>query len=297
MRIAVMGAGAVGCCYGGWAAEAGHSVVLIGRPALAETVAARGLRFTAPTGAVRDIPLEAATDPAAVAGADLVLFCVKNGDTAEAGAAIAPHLAPGAILLSMQNGVGGAERLSAATGRPALPVAVYVAAGMEGPGHVAHHGRNELIIGEGPGAEAAAEALRAGGSTVEVSAGAEAAQWAKLTMNCAWNALSAITRQPYGALWRQEGIRGTIAALIEECTAVAAAEGVTIPGDPHQAAAGIASGMPGQFSSTAQDMMRGRRTEIAYLNGEIARRAARHGVPVPVNAALLALVEAMEPAA
>ncbi len=109
MRIAVMGAGAVGCYFGALLHRAGHEVVLIGREGLVEAVRARGLRLQA-----QDfdgwLPLAADTSPSAVSHAGLVLFCVKSGDTESAGAAMAPFLAPDCIVLNMQNGVDNAVR-------------------------------------------------------------------------------------------------------------------------------------------------------------------------------------------
>lgn len=125
-KIAVMGAGAVGCWYGGQLALAGENVVLIGRPALAKVLATRGLRLEQ-AGQSQEIALQASSDAAAVAGADLVLFCVKSGDTTAAGRQIAPYLSPDAVVLSLQNGISNAAELEAILGRPVIPVVVYVA--------------------------------------------------------------------------------------------------------------------------------------------------------------------------
>src|SRR5690606_19156137 len=142
--IAVMGAGAVGCYYGGMLARAGHEVTLIGRKAHVAAMAAQGgLRFESRRfdGV---IPLRAETEASAVAGADVVLFCVKSADTAEAGREIAPHLKGDTVVLSLQNGVDNAERLQVVVDCAVVPVVVYVAAEMAGPGHIRHHGRGDL---------------------------------------------------------------------------------------------------------------------------------------------------------
>src|SRR4051812_31357866 len=110
LRIAVMGAGAVGCYYGGMLARAGHQVVLVARPAHVQAVMADGLRMETRT-FDEHVRVGAATDPAAVEGADAVLFCVKSTDTEAAGRQIAPFLKPGALVLCLQNGVDNAERL------------------------------------------------------------------------------------------------------------------------------------------------------------------------------------------
>lgn len=294
MKIAVMGAGAVGCFYGALLAKAGHEVVLIGRPALAEAVAARGLLLDPLEGPTETIPLGAATGPEGVAGAQVVLFCVKSGDTESAGAAIAPHLAADAVILSLQNGVGNPERLAPIVGRPVVPVAVYVATRMIAPGHVRHEGRNELILGTGPGAELAAEALRGAGVTVEVSDGVTVAQWTKLVVNCAFNPLSAVSQLPYGPMYAEPGIPELMAEVVAEARAVARASGVEVPEAVMDTVRAIPGTMPGQHSSTAQDIARGRPTEIDHLNGEIVRRGAALGIPTPVNRTLLLLTRLAE---
>lgn len=294
MKVAVMGAGAVGCYYGGMLARAGHAVVLIGRPAHVEAVRAHGLRMQT-TRFDEQVPMEAATGPEAVAGADLVLFCVKSPDTESAGEQLRPHLPPGALVLSLQNGVDNAQRLQAALPQQTVvPAVVYVATEMAGPGHLRHHGRGELVIGPSARSTAIAQTLAAAGVPTEVSDQAIGALWAKLILNCAYNALSAIVRQPYGVLYPAPGIQPTLRAIADECLAVARADGVQVPGDPYAAVDAIAATMPAQFSSTAQDLMRGKPTEIDHINGYVVRRGDALGVPVPLNRLLHSVVKLLE---
>lgn len=292
--IAVMGAGAVGCYFGGLLARAGHPVTLIGRPAHVEAVRAHGLRVqTAAWDA--HIPMAAATGPQGVAGAQLVLFCVKSTDTESAGAAMAPHLAPGALVLDLQNGVDNAPRLAAVLpGHAVLATVVYVATEMAGPGHVRHHGRGELVLEGGPRSADAAALLQAAGIGAQVSDNVAGALWAKLILNCAFNAISAIARLPYGQLVQGQGMWPTLRAIVDECVAVAQADGVRLPGDPWQGIEAIVASMPGQYSSTAQDLMRGKPTEIDHINGYVLRRGDALGVPVPLNRLLHGLVKLLE---
>lgn len=305
-RVAVLGAGAVGAYYGGMLARAGVPVTLVGRPAHVEAIRRDGLRLQTTT-FDEHVRVAADTQAAAVAGADVVLVCVKSPDTEAAADAIAPHLAPGAWVLSLQNGVDNAARLQARLGRAVWPAVVYVATEMAGPGHVRHHGRGELVVGPLPAAPGAAplpgpalspDALVAlfarAGVPVTVSPDVLGALWAKLVLNCAYNALSALSRLPYGELVKRPGVQAVMHDTVAECRAVAAASGVVLPPGVDEAVARIATTMAGQFSSTAQDLMAGKPTEIDHLNGYVAREGARLGVPTPVNRTLWTLVRLLD---
>jgi 2-dehydropantoate 2-reductase len=293
MKIAVMGAGAVGCYYGGMLARAGHEVTLVARAQHVEAMSRNGLRVE--TKAFDEsFKVKASTDASAIRGAELVLFSVKSGDSESAGRSMKQYLEGDASVLSLQNGVDNAERLAAVLGCEVIPAVVYVATEMAGPGHVRHHGRGELVIGRAAASERIAEAMRAAGVPVEVSDNVAGALWAKLVVNCAYNALSAIAQLPYGRLVASAGVPRVMGDVVDECLAVARACGVTIPGDMHEAVRRIAETMPGQRSSTAQDLERGKATEIDHLNGFVVRKGEALGVPTPVNRALFALVKTLE---
>jgi len=288
MRVAVMGAGAVGCYYGVLLAIAGHDVTLIARPLHAEAINREGLKLER-KGAIEHVRLTAHEDPAAVSGAALVLFCVKSTDTLSAGAAMAPHLADSTTILSLQNGVDNAPRLETLLGRAVIPTIVYVACDMPGPGHVRHRGRGDLILGPGGPSSLPAMLNDAGIPTV-ISENIRGALWSKMIINCAYNALSAITGQPYGQLVQVPGMKAVIADIVHECLAVTEKLGVTLPAPIWPAVEQIAVSMATQISSTAQDLARGKPTEIEHLNGYITRQ----GVPAPVNQTMYALVKAKE---
>ena len=293
-KIAVMGAGAVGCYYGGMLARAGHDVTLIGRPNHVDAIQRDGLLLDTQT-FKQHVRLQASAEPSAVAGATLVLFCVKSTDTESAAALMRPHLLPGTLVLTLQNGVDNALRLQAALPQQEVAASVvYVATEMAGPGHVRHHGRGELVIAASASSTSAAALLVAAGVPTEISSNVDGALWAKLILNCAYNALSAITRQPYGRLAQAQGVPGVLRDVVGECLAVAQADGITVPGDVAQAVERIAQTMPGQLSSTAQDLARGKRSEIDYLNGYVLRRGEALGVATPVNRVLWTLVKLIE---
>jgi 2-dehydropantoate 2-reductase len=294
LKVAVMGAGAVGCYFGGMLARAGHEVVLIARPQHAAAIQLDGLRMETKTFDER-VRLAASTDPGVVQGAKLVLFCVKSTDTETAGAQMLPFLSRDALILTLQNGVDNADRLRTVLPKHEVAAAVvYVATEMAGPGHLKHHGRGELVIEPCSAGETVAQALIAAGVPTEISGNVRGALWAKLILNCAYNAVSAITQLPYGKTVEGEGVRDVMRDVVAECLAVAKAEGVAIPADVLGAVDKLAASMPSQYASTAQDLARGKRTEIDYLNGLVVKRGEALGIATPANRVLWALVKLLE---
>jgi 2-dehydropantoate 2-reductase len=305
-RVAVMGAGAVGSFFGGLLARAGLPATLIGRAAHAEAIAAGGLiidsfRFPRP----QHIRLDAATGAEAVHGAQIVLLCVKTLDTESAAQAIAPHLAPGAIVVSMQNGVDNVARIRTASGIDALGAAVYVAAEITAPGHVKHTGRGDLIVGQFPDSnhdpamiERVAQCFTLAGTPCRVADDIRGSLWMKMLMNCAYNAISALGRSRYGRMAARAEIREIMRHAIEEAVAVARADAIPLPVENFvETGWKLAETMGNATSSTAQDVARGKKTEIDSLNGYIVRRGAALGVPTPINQTLHGLIKLLEESA
>jgi 2-dehydropantoate 2-reductase len=293
MKIAVVGAGAVGCYFGGMLARAGQDVVLVGRPRHIEAVLREGLLLE--TAAFQGhLPVRASVDARAIEGAGIVLCCVKSTDTESVAAQLRPHLASDTLVLCLQNGVDNAARLQALLPCVVAPVVVYVAAEMAGAGHVRHHGRGDLVIGPLPGSAGLVALFGAAGVPVRVSDNVDGELWGKLVINCAYNALSAITRLSYGRLVQGTGIEQVMRAVVDECLAVAQAEGVQVLGADWEAVRAIADTMATQVSSTAQDLARGKRSEIDHLNGHVVRRGEVLGVATPANRVLHAVVKLLE---
>ena len=294
MHIAVMGAGAVGCYYGGLLARAGHTVTLIARPAHVQAIGAQGLRLQTATSDER-IALHASSDVAAIANAELVLFCVKSSDTESAGAQMKAHLRPDTAVLSLQNGVDNAQRLQTVLGQDVIATVVYVATAMAGHGHVQHFGRGDLVLGQHPRSEPLAQLLSQAAIPSTVSSNVQGALWTKLIINCTYNAASAITQRPYGDLVQQPGMWQLMRSAHDECMAVAQATGIVLDAPLWPMIENIARTMQGQYSSTAQDLQKNKATEIDHLNGFIVRQGQQLGVSTPVNAALQTLVKALQP--
>jgi 2-dehydropantoate 2-reductase len=294
LRVTVMGAGAVGSYFGGMLARAGHAVTLVARPQHVEAITRDGLRMETKTFDER-VRLQAVTEPSGAREPDLVLFCVKSMDTEAAGRQLRPFLRPDTLVLCLQNGVDNAERLRTVLPEHAVSAAVvYVATEMAGAGHLKHHGRGELVIEPVAGSERAAQALATSGVPTEISDNVRGALWLKLILNCAYNAVSAIAQRPYGDNVKGEGIWDVMRDVVDECLAVAKADGVRVPGDAHVATRKLVEGMPAQYSSTAQDLARQKPTEIDFLNGYVVRRGQALGIATPANRVLWALVKLLE---
>jgi 2-dehydropantoate 2-reductase len=310
-----MGAGAVGCYFGGMLARASFPVTLIGRAPHVDAIRRDGLLLDTLHFQER-IRLEASTEPVSARDAGVVLLCVKGTDTEKAAHALAPHLAEDASLVSLQNGVDNLERIERATGIRAVPAVVYVAAAMVAPGHVRHTGRGDLILGRRREALASASksATTSAEDTRECGRAAELAElfedagvpcrvseniavdlWTKMVINCAYNAISALTRARYGRLVSNPPAREIMIAAIREAVAVAAAAGVALSeASMIETGLALAASMPEAISSTAQDLARGKRTEIDAFNGTVARLGGQLGVATPVNRTLHALVKLLE---
>jgi 2-dehydropantoate 2-reductase len=298
-RIAVVGAGAVGGYFGGVLARAGAPVIFIGRKPFVDIVNSGGLLLDKAGGTER-VSAQATTDISAVSGADLVLFCVKSNDTIATARQMKPFLAPGSLVVCLQNGVDNAERVQHVTGLATLTAAVYIGVSMPEPGHIKHVARGDIVLGPENDQSIRAETIfRTGGIPCRISDNIDGEMWAKLLVNCALNAISAIGNSRYGEIAASKDACQVMRRVVDEVLAVAQAAGINLPDIPGTeggmtATMAIATQMSAAFSSTAQDIRRGKRTEIDSLNGFIAMKGAELGVNVPVNHALFTLVRLLE---
>jgi 2-dehydropantoate 2-reductase len=297
--IAVIGAGAVGGYFGGLLARAGAPVTMIGRPAFVKAINRNGL-FLDTLQFQENVRAQASTELSAAAGADIILFCVKTPDNAATASQLALLLARGAVVVRLQNGVDNVEQIRAAAYLEVLPAVVYVAASVPEPGKIKHVGRGDLALGpKSEKTERLATIFTRASIPCRISDNIAGELWTKLLWNCALNAISALGRVKYGQIAASGDGRQVVQSLVEEVFAVAAAAGIRLAGieNSNAAFAGaytIATEMSEAFSSTAQDMLRGKRTEIDSLNGYISRRGEELGVCTPVNHALYTLIKLAE---
>lgn len=298
-RIAVVGAGAVGGYFGGMFARAGAPTVFIGRKHFADAVNSKGLVLDKSQGQER-IRARATVDMSAVRDCPLILFSVKANDTMSTAKEIAPFVRPDAMVVCLQNGVDNADQIRAAANVAAVPAVVYVAVSVPESGRVKHLARGDLIIGP-PSKHTTdvADLFIRAGIPCRVSDNIEGELWLKLLRNCALNAISALGHVRYGQIVQSDDAKKLMEQIIDEVLVVARAANVVLPGVHDRqsgmaAAMELATQMAGAFSSTAQDLNRGRLTEIDALNGYISRRGAQLGIPVPANHALFTLVKLAE---
>ena len=315
MKLAVAGAGSIGTYVGGALLAAGADVVLIGRARMQARLQEFGLTLTDLRGYRTVHPADSipySVDPAAMAGADLILVTVKSADTDAVATLIAAHGAPGALVISLQNGVGNAQRL-----RAALPNQV-VLAGMvpfnvvQIEGNRLHRGTAGDIVTETSGALAPWLSLfDAAGLPLRQQADFDGIQWGKLLINLN-NAVNALSGIPLQQEFSQRGYRRCLAALIDEGRTILQASGIrpakVVKLGPrmlplmlrlpdalfHRVASAMLKIDPEARSSMWEDLEAGRRTEIDYLNGAVVALAASIGRTAPLNARIVELIRTAE---
>ncbi len=302
-----MGAGAVGLYFGARLHQGGTPVTVVARPAHVDAIRRDGLVIDSVDGPAT-VALDAVDTPDALSSCDAVLVCVKSVDTDTVATLLADRLPADTLVVSLQNGVDNAWRLRERMPQAVVPGVVYVSAEMTAPGRLRHNGSGRLILGTPlAAADERGEALLRLTAFEAALARARVPSrrsddvrvdlWTKLTANCAYNAISALTQLRYGRLAGDAGVRAVMDNVTDEIAAVAAGDGVPVTraalGDAVRA---IAEAMPQALSSTAQDLAAGRRTEIDDLNGFVVRRGRMLGVPTPVNETLRALVKFVETA-
>jgi 2-dehydropantoate 2-reductase len=298
MRIAVYGAGGVGGYFGGRLAQAGADVHFIARGAHLVALRERGLRVRSVKGDFQ-VPAQATDDAAEIGRCDFVLFCVKTFDTDAAAARLGPLVGDGTAVVSLQNGVESEEKLGRAVGEDrVMGGAAFIFAEIAEPGVIVHSGGPASItFGELDGSiSARAKRLLAycerAGFPAELSADIKTVLWAKLAFICAQAGLTAAVRLPIGEIRTAEASWAAYGRLVGEVSAVAEADGHPLPPAAQQRALDLAQGIePGSFSSLHDDLVAGRRMELEGLHGFIVRRAAQHGLAVPMSEAVYAILQ------
>jgi len=291
MRIAVLGAGAIGSIYAAKLSTK-HDVTVLARGAHADAINRAGLRIIGlehTTCSVR-----AVTSTADLPDTDLFLLTTKVNDNASVATGLADHVRHGCTILCVQNGLGGEEivkRALGSRGRVLRAVTHFGGIFVE-PGVVDFKVKGYTLVERGVGSDELAALLTECDLAARLSESITHDVWRKLLFNCVINPVTAIISSDVGTIAdpRLDPIKRSI---IDECLAVARADGVTFDIDFMVALEEI-FGRSRNIASMRQDLMRGKETEIDFMNGAVVDLGRRFGLECPVNAAVVALVKALE---
>ncbi|MCE5262422.1 MAG: ketopantoate reductase family protein [Deltaproteobacteria bacterium] len=303
MKICILGAGSLGCAIGGVLTEGGLEVWLMGRRPSEHVEAMRQKGLTLiENGAERIVRVRVATDASEVGAVDLLIVLVKSRSTAEAIECSGPLIGDRTLALSLQNGLGNEEILIERLGRErVLGGRTYAGGNLAGPGRVVIGVKGKVtVVGELDGGVSErvtriAELLSRAGMETRVSGEIRTVIWSKLLVNVATGAICAITGLPYGRLKQVKEVADCGAAAVAEAIALARADGVPLSCDPQEPWIKAMEGLPFGFkTSMRQDVERGMKTEIDFINGAVVRLGEKLGVPTPVNRTLTALIKGIE---
>lgn len=307
MKIAVLGAGALGCAMGSCLSESGHEVWLINRRAEhVEAMNKHGLSVRV-NGIDRYTPVKVALHAADIAAqigtVDLLVVLVKSFHTREAITSSTSIVGPDTVVLSLQNGLGHEDVLAEVVGRDkVLAGKTYAGGVMLGPGRIIRGtDGKETYIGELDGrmtdrVQRVAEVFNAAGLITHISDNIMGTMWEKLLVNVATGALSGITHLAYGDLYQVPEVKACALAAVQEAMDVAHASGIRLSvNDPEQPWIKAAAGLPPEFkASMLQSLEKGSITEVDYVNGSVVRWGQKCGVPTPVNSTLVACLKGIE---
>jgi 2-dehydropantoate 2-reductase len=301
VKVAVMGAGAVGAYFGALLHRGGLDVTLIARGRHLEAIKARGLHIKS-THEDFTVDVKAVGDPKAVGPVDLILFCVKSYDTESAVQQCLPMVKEGTAILSLQNGVDNEEKIAALAGlEKVLGGVAYIGAAVYEPGVIVHTAEGRIILGELRGdiserVRRIEQTFREANVPTEVSANIQAILWGKLCWNTTFNAINTLVGGELRALIEQPETWALARAVMEEVRAVGVAHGVHLPEETvdkllswtEKQAAGIKT-------STRQDLEAGKRLEADALNGVVVQKGKAAGISTPLNFVLYGLLKAIDP--
>ena len=299
MKIVIMAAGAVGGYFGARLAANGEEVHFIARGAHLEAIQKSGLRLESLLGDVHIKNTRVSDEPAAIGAADVVLFAVKLWDTEAAGNACKALLGDNTTIIMLQNGIDGVARLTPVLGSdPLVGGVAYISAFIERPGVIRHHGSfARLQFGEKDGNETArlssfVKVCQRAGIEAKISADIELAQWQKLVFLVGLSGATTLTRSGIGAIVADSDCRLLLLNLMEETAAVGRARGVELAGDYALDRLAYAENLPADMkASMLNDLERGKRLEVKWLSGEVARLGRELAIPTPANDAAYAALK------
>ena len=299
MKVAVMGAGAVGGYFGGVLAKSGADITLIARGKHLEIMKEKGLLVKSYKGDFK-VDIKAASDPKEVGPVELVIFTVKTYDTEEAIRLCRPMIRENTCILSLQNGVDNDEKIAKEVGWEKVICGVaYIGVSVEKPGVICHSAAGKIALGELDGRithriRKIAEMFSVAGIPCEISKDIIKLKWKKLVWNAAFNALTTITKASVAEVLSDAKLMEIAAAAMREVIEVAQKKGIDIDDAAIQDALTLSKNVGDFKTSMLQDFESGRKTEVEALNGIVLRKGREVNVKTPVNQCLYSLVSFME---
>lgn len=298
LRVAVLGAGAVGAYYGSRLAAGGAEVSLIARGQHLEALRTNGLTVVEPE-RTSTFRLQATDEPDEIGPVDIVLFCVKSYDTEAAAGRLAPLLHETTGVLSLQNGIDNEDRIAAAVGQQhVLGGAAYILGAVREPGVVDAAGPRRIVIGElagGPPSDrvrAILEVAGRAGLAADAVDDVRVAKWEKYTLLVAFSAMTATVRLPIGDIRDSPAATAMLGAIMTEVWSVGRASGVALADDlVERQMRLLLSQAEGSTTSLYHDLVTGHRMEVEALQGAAIRLGRAHGVPTPNVDAAYAILQ------
>jgi 2-dehydropantoate 2-reductase len=299
MRWVIVGPGALGSVFGATLAKAAHDVAMLGRssPAL-DALRNGGVSVNLQDGTITRFRPQITDDPAVIAGAEVILVLVKAYDTLAAMRSIRPHVRNEHVILTLQNGLGNAERIRSVLGDTAriLTGVTSQAATRTGPDTVIHAGEGPTIIGplaceNVPAAAELAAVVSAAGLPTAAVTDIERWIWQKVAVNAAINGLTALGGFPNGTIVDDPGLLDAAEIIGDEAADVARTLGFEL-GGTRRAIAETAAATATNRSSMLQDLEAGRPTEVEAIHGAIVAAGHAAGIATPVNQVLAAVIRA-----
>jgi 2-dehydropantoate 2-reductase len=292
MRIAVMGTGGVGGFFGAKLAAAGEDVAFIARGAQLRAIKEHGLRIESEVSPLQVKAKTATDDPASLPPQDFILFCVKLWDVEAVAEQMRPMVGPNTTIIALQNGVDSEQRIASVLGaRSVMGGVVHISATVTEPGVIRHTGKlQRFIYGEMDGklsdrGENFRKVCEHAGIDARLTERIDEAIWDKFIFLIAFSGMTALIRLGIGPIRDDPETFAMFGAAMAEAAAVAKAKGVAFSYDPVANWTKAIPTMPYNFrASMLEDLERGRRLELPWLSGAVARMGAELGVATPVNA-------------
>jgi len=300
MRIAVMGAGAVGAYFGAKLSAAGHNVAFLARGAHLDELRREGLRVDSPAGDLRIRNALFTNDPGETAAVDLILFCVKSYDTDAAVDALAPMIGRATTILSLQNGVDNADKIAAHWDETrTLAGVVYLGAQLVRPGTIKHSAGGRIVFGELDGSvrvttQSIEQALTAAQIPCEISKDIRKAQWRKLLWNAPFCAISCLTRTTVKDIIESVSLRKLAVDCMAEVRQAARAQNVDLEPELLDETLTFSKTLGKFRPSMLQDLEARKPLEYEAFNGVVVKLLRQAGKEAPVNQVFCGTLEYLD---